>query len=1321
MKKFNLTGLLILLLGIFSVQLSFSQTTTNTYIDRFLQIRARIHDPNSGYFSKDGAPYHSAETLMCEAPDQGHESTSEAYSFYIWLEAMYGRVQGDWAPLNSAWSTLEKQTIPTHAMQPNNINNVVKGSKATIAVEHNTVDGYPSVMEPNLPVGTEPVSKELATAYGTYDVYGMHWLFDSDNFYGFGNMGDGVSTPAYINTFQRGPQESTWETVPQPCVEMFKWGGPAGFLDLSVKDNVNAPSKQWKYTNAPDADARAVQAMYWASEWAKAQGKDPATTIPLAKASKMGDFLRLAMFDKYYKTIGVQDKAGAAASGYGSAHYLLSWYYAWGGPLDTTQSWAWKIGCSHSHFGYQNPVAAYALSNYTGLIPKSPNAKTDWQTSLGRQMEMYRWLQSAEGAIGGGCTNSWNGDYSKYPAGQATFYNMAYVENPVYLDPGSNTWFGFQAWSVERVAEYYYLTNNALAKTILDKWVGWVKTVVSLPADGTFSIPSEISWSGQPDTWNPASPGANAGLHVIVKSSGTDIGIAACLAKALTYYAAATKKYGTLDDNARSIAQQLLDIIWTKYWEGSTGKGFGVVEERKDFRRFDSTIYIPQGWTGKMPNGDLIQPGSTFLSIRTKYKSDPSYAKLRAALTAGTNYSTTFHRFWAQSDIALANAEYGYFFGTTTNVPVASVSVSPATTTIGINGSATLTATILPADATNKNVIWSTSNAAFATVSTTGVVTGVAIGTATITVTTVDGAKVATCLVTVQNSNILVTGVTLLPATVTIAPGATSQLTATVLPANATNKNVTWSTSSATVATVSTTGLVTAIANGTATITVTTVDGSKTAISTITVSSCTPTTIVPYVQINSGAWTQTSAANASVGNSIKFGPQPVSGGSWSWSGPNGFAASTREVTITNIQITQAGNYVATYTNASGCKSTNTFVVTVGGTTIAVTGVTLAPTAVSISSGGSAQLTATVVPATATNKTVAWSSSNNLVATVSATGLVTAVGAGTATITVTTQDGNFTATCAVTVTIIPVSVTGVSVTPATSSITVGGTAQLTATVAPATATNKTVAWSSGNNLFATVSATGLVTAVGAGTATITVTTLDGNFTSTCVITVTGGSTSCAFGTPLASALPSISKAFSYIYVLGAGPSFANVSNMTINWDLANKGLYQLSMGTRDGKPNWYVDLRSSATQTFASAQPSITFSGTGFPGLDGNYYAAIDNGNFVLVEKTGAYTIYFSTSAIAPVCTKSAESELGSQQTVLLYPNPFTNKVTLKVSNMGEVKSVKVINQLGVTLQILDVNQFKNSQVEFGDNLPTGIYFIQVKDKENTKVYKVIKK
>ncbi|WP_333820162.1 T9SS type A sorting domain-containing protein [Ohtaekwangia sp.] len=91
---------------------------------------------------------------------------------------------------------------------------------------------------------------------------------------------------------------------------------------------------------------------------------------------------------------------------------------------------------------------------------------------------------------------------------------------------------------------------------------------------------------------------------------------------------------------------------------------------------------------------------------------------------------------------------------------------------------------------------------------------------------------------------------------------------------------------------------------------------------------CTPTTITPYVQINGGNWQQSATATLAQGGSVKFGPQPVTGGSWSWSGPNNFSATTREVTISNIQSAQAGNYVATYTNANGCRSTQTFTVTV---------------------------------------------------------------------------------------------------------------------------------------------------------------------------------------------------------------------------------------------------------------------------------------------------------------------------------------------------------------------------------------------------------
>ncbi|SFE09540.1 T9SS type A sorting domain-containing protein [Flavobacterium phragmitis] len=98
-------------------------------------------------------------------------------------------------------------------------------------------------------------------------------------------------------------------------------------------------------------------------------------------------------------------------------------------------------------------------------------------------------------------------------------------------------------------------------------------------------------------------------------------------------------------------------------------------------------------------------------------------------------------------------------------------------------------------------------------------------------------------------------------------------------------------------------------------------------------SACAPSAITPYVQINGGTWQQTAGVSLAQGSSLKFGPQPVTGGSWSWSGPNNFSSSAREVSLSNIQGSQAGSYTATYTNSSGCKSTQIFNVAVTGSII----------------------------------------------------------------------------------------------------------------------------------------------------------------------------------------------------------------------------------------------------------------------------------------------------------------------------------------------------------------------------------------------------
>ena len=164
--------------------------------------------------------------------------------------------------------------------------------------------------------------------------------------------------------------------------------------------------------------------------------------------------------------------------------------------------------------------------------------------------------------------------------------------------------------------------------------------------------------------------------------------------------------------------------------------------------------------------------------------------------------------------------------------------------------------------------------------------------------------------------------------------------------------------------------------------------------------------------------------------------------------------------------------------------------------VAVSSVSLDKTSVSLNVGESVTLAATVKPDNATNKTVSWSSSNASVASVDASGKVSAVAEGTATITA--KAGDKTATCSVTVKKNTVAVESVTLDKSSLELTEGETATLTATVKPDNATNKTVTWSSDKTSVATVDANGKVTAVAEGTATITA--KAGDKTATCSVTV-----------------------------------------------------------------------------------------------------------------------------------------------------------------------------------------------------------------------------
>ena len=229
--------------------------------------------------------------------------------------------------------------------------------------------------------------------------------------------------------------------------------------------------------------------------------------------------------------------------------------------------------------------------------------------------------------------------------------------------------------------------------------------------------------------------------------------------------------------------------------------------------------------------------------------------------------------------------------------------------------------------------------------------------------------------------------------------------------------------------------------------------------------------------------------------SARVSPEAASDRAVAWS------SSDRSVATVDKAGTVHGLRPGTATvTATAEGKSGTCAVTVKAKAVNVTEVTLDKTELTLTEGETETLTATVRPDNADNRKVTWSSDKTDVATVDGAGRVTAVKAGEAVVTVTTEDGGKTATCRVTVKAKAVNVTEVTLDRTELTLTEGETETLTATVRPDNADNKKVKWSSDKTEVATVDGAGRVTAVKAGEAVVTVTTEDGGNTATCKVTV-----------------------------------------------------------------------------------------------------------------------------------------------------------------------------------------------------------------------------
>src|ERR1041385_8648297 len=381
---------------------------------------------------------------------------------------------------------------------------------------------------------------------------------------------------------------------------------------------------------------------------------------------------------------------------------------------------------------------------------------------------------------------------------------------------------------------------------------------------------------------------------------------------------------------------------------------------------------------------------------------------------------------------------------TVTAAPVAAVTISPAWTSALVGQTVQLAATTLDSAGnvlTGRAVSWSSSNSSIATVSGSGLVTGVAAGSATIIAESEGQSGTAS----VSVSNVPVASVTVSPTAASLIVGGTQQLSATPKDANGnvlSGRTITWTSNNSGVATVNASGLVGGVAAGSATVTATSEGKSGTA--TITVTAAPPPPPPPPSAVtdlavagvtDSSATVSFTEVNDGTGQPAKYDVRFATGtiswgsatevtrGSCSTPVSGTTIGARRTCTVLGLSSSTAyGFQLVAYRGTLGVDavfgalSNAVTATTAAGAPKPVATVTMSPATASVLVGATQQFIATLRDANGTvltGRTVTWTSSALTVATVSTGGLASALLAGTATITATSEGKSGTATLTVT--------------------------------------------------------------------------------------------------------------------------------------------------------------------------------------------------------------------------------------------------------------------------------------------------------------------
>lgn len=418
---------------------------------------------------------------------------------------------------------------------------------------------------------------------------------------------------------------------------------------------------------------------------------------------------------------------------------------------------------------------------------------------------------------------------------------------------------------------------------------------------------------------------------------------------------------------------------------------------------------------------------------------------------------------------------------------IKSLSFADNMVSVSQDGTIKLIVIVNPSELSDSHLTWRSSDTSIVTVDKNGIVKGINVGRAIITVTS-DNGKTASITVEVTKEAVEVKSIKLSPNKSSIDAGSTTQVRAVIEPLDATERDLIWTSSDTSVATVDSNGIVTGLKSGTVTITAKTKDGKVIGNTTITVKS---------KQIESLSFAD-KKVNVKQNDTLKLivtvNPSELANSHLTWKSSNSTVATVSDSGI--VKGVSVGKAVISVTSNNG--KTASITVEVTKETVEVKSIKLTPNKNNIDIGSSTQINVVVEPANATGRDLVWTSSDASVATVDSNGIVTGLKSGTVTITVKTKDGKVTAST--TITVNPKQIESLSFQQNNYGVKKGDTLSLNVIVNPSELANSPLTWESSDPTVATVTNNGIVRGINVGRAVITVTSANGKM-AVCTVEVT----------------------------------------------------------------------------------------------------------------------------------------------------------------------------------------------------------------------------